>query len=474
MMAFILLTTVAMTELPTPDFFAGNDELERYLLEAAENHPSLHARHAEWLAALERIPQVTSLDDPMLEFSYFVRSNMSRSKIMVSQRFPWFGTLRLRGEKAALDAEAALERFYAERNRIFADVKEAYFDYALLADRIRVTESQAEVLSYMEDVVEGRLALGLAAEDELLRISIDKARLQDQYEELHQLRTPLAARLNETLGCEVCEERPWPESAEFPPSAPPAPVVLARIRVANPDLSIYDHLAAGRRTEIELARKDGWPSFTIGLEYMDNRRPSMELDPRPPAILRGMNMGVETAAGMMTPRPFDIAMTATDTAMAFENQRMTDREGRDEIMVSVGLSLPIWRNRVRAGIAEARHRESAVRYEKRRTTLALDTAARQALFELQDAQRRHRLYNENLLPQAQRTYESLQSRYATGAGGATFLDVLDSIQTLLEFELEAIRAERDWHVSAAQLEYLMGGPWDGKEIDNDALRELDE
>jgi outer membrane protein TolC len=64
------------------------------------------------------------------------------------------------------------------------------------------------------------------------------------------------------------------------------------------------------------------------------------------------------------------------------------------------------------------------------------------------------------VPQAEQTYESLQSQYAAAEGGADFLDLLDSVQTLLAFELEEVRAARDVQVAAAQLEYLMGGPWD--------------
>jgi len=58
-----------------------------------------------------------------------------------------------------------------------------------------------------------------------------------------------------------------------------------------------------------------------------------------------------------------------------------------------------------------------------------------------------------------RNNPSLQSAYASGAGNADFIDVLDSIQTLLNFELEQIRAARNGQQAAARLEHLMGGAW---------------
>ena len=99
-------------------------------------------------------------------------------------------------------------------------------------------------------------------------------------------------------------------------------------------------------------------------------------------------------------------------------------------------------------------------YEKQKKRLELEKTAQMAVFAVEDAQRRVRLYETTLVPQARQTYESLLSRYATGAGDAGFLDVLDSVQTLLMFELELVRAARDWQVGAADLEYLLGGPWD--------------
>ena len=134
--------------------------------------------------------------------------------------------------------------------------------------------------------------------------------------------------------------------------------------------------------------------------------------------------------------------------------------GDDNIMVSVTMSVPIWRKRIKAGIEEAKLMRRATEHEKRRSELALESSARMAVYEVKDAQRRHGLYKDTLVPQAEQTYESLQSQYSAAQGDADFLDLLDSVQMLLAFELEHVRAARDVQVAAAQLEYLMGGPWE--------------
>ena len=59
----------------------------------------------------------------------------------------------------------------------------------------------------------------------------------------------------------------------MPPSPPPAPAELARLRMANPALEEMDHVAQSRERGVELARKQGRPNFTVGLEYGDMKQP---------------------------------------------------------------------------------------------------------------------------------------------------------------------------------------------------------
>ena len=61
----------------TPVFSAGNEEIRQYLLDAAENNPGLKAKYLEWQAALQRAPQVTTLEDPMFMYSQFLQSDQN-------------------------------------------------------------------------------------------------------------------------------------------------------------------------------------------------------------------------------------------------------------------------------------------------------------------------------------------------------------------------------------------------------------
>jgi len=479
MMTIVFLIVLAQTPVEPPEFYAPNEELHGYLMEAMENHPGLHARYTEYLMALKKISQVTSLDDPMFTYGQFIQSDVNRFKVMFQQKFPWFGTLKARGEKSAAEAEARLQRFFDERNRIGMAVKKAYFEYALLRESINVTQAQADVLTYMEDTVRAKFSLGLANQDDLVRVSIEQTKLQDRYDGFLRLKPALMAQLNEVLGREPTGEIPWPQEAASPPELPPLPIVLARVRAANPQLRALDSEIESWEKSTELAKKKRFPDFTFGVEYVSISKPRQIRPDRPnPATLNAIERRRMTAANAaqtdrqairnvlqgqpaqfsspergITPLIDAYSIATYDEPMAYSDG------GDDNIMLSLSVNVPLWRKKIRAGIEEAQLGQSMVADNKRQMSLSLASGAEMAAYRFDDAQRRYELYEESLIPQARQAYESLQSQYGTTEASANFIDVLDSVQTLLRFELDQVRAERDWQIGAAELEYLMGGPW---------------
>ncbi len=409
MIAIALLATcmLAQPEISPPAYFVANAELDRYLIEAGENNPMLRARFNEWLAALERIPQVKSLDDPVFTYAPFVQSDTNDMRLVLAQKFPWFGTLSTRRDKGAAEAEAVLERFYAERNKVFANVKQAYFEYAFLRASIEVTDEQLAILGDMKEIVQLKYSLASATEGDLLRVQIEEETVQDSKNGMVRLRSASSALLSEAIGRPPSELLPWPQEAALPPPAPAIEDALALVRQANPELSAFDHIIESARKQEKLSKKERFPDFTLGVMYT----------------------------------------------------KRSSTGGEDFLMPSLSVNVPIWRGRTKAGVEEARLRTNAARQSKRHRALALESAAQMALFGMEDGLRRYNLYRDSLLPKAQQTYDSLQAAYASGGTSTDFLDVLDSIRFLLNFQLDQLRAERDLHLAAADLEMLIGGRW---------------
>ena len=112
------------TTLPAPQEspFSTAAVLDRTELvqEVLQRNPTLRAARHAWRAALERYPQVTSLDDPILGLGAAPRSFGSSKvddapKFDLSQKLPFPGKLMLRGEVALAKADAAAHDYEAVR-----------------------------------------------------------------------------------------------------------------------------------------------------------------------------------------------------------------------------------------------------------------------------------------------------------------------------------------------------------------------
>ena len=101
----------------TTDFDADISQLLSY---ARATNPGLEAAFQHWKAALERVPQATTLPEPRLSFSGYLsevetRTGPMQARIGLAQPFPWFGELELAGSVAFEVSEAAREMLEAAR-----------------------------------------------------------------------------------------------------------------------------------------------------------------------------------------------------------------------------------------------------------------------------------------------------------------------------------------------------------------------
>lgn len=448
---FQLLVAEAPAHVHTAD-----DELNVYITQALEGHPLLEARYAEWEAAMQRIPQVRSFDDPHFTYGQFIRSDVNRMKLALSQRFSAHGTRRLKGDRALSQAHAKLEVFYAERDLVVAETSRAYLDYAFLYQNLVVTDAQLEILQFIEENVRSKYSLGLAREDALVRVQIEVTKIQDRHDHFLDQRMSSSMRLSEAIGRPgTSKPLPWPTKMSAPSQAPAFDEVARRIAATNPNLRQLEHLRDSHESAARLAGKAGRPNVTLGLEYLSVSQPRKIRPDRPfPASLQGARrLLTGTTAGPVG------ALTDLYSVRNYNEPISRRGGGEDAVMVSVGINVPLWRKRVRAGVAEEKAMTYAVEQEREHRKLSLESAARTTLFQLEDGQRRDTLYAASLLPQAQRAYESLQSAYTSGASGVTILDLLDSVRVLLDFQLEQVHARHDMYIAHADLQMLMGGPW---------------
>lgn len=400
---FVTLLTVNVT--------LAQPHLNPYLQLAAENNPSLKAKFAAYHAALEKIPQVSTLPDPQLAFSYFVlpvetRLGPQQAKGSFSQQFPWFGTLKTNKSVAAGMAKVKLQQFEEAKARLFFEVKNTYFNIYLLEEAIEITEDNLLFVRSLRDLALVKFEVGKAGMVDVLRTDMEILEMENQLALLKDNRQPLIAKFEELLNTSILGPVNLPDSLPTDTLIAGKSELLDSMVASNPSVLQFDYKIKAYENQAQAARKKGAPSFRIGVEYM--------------------NMAIRTDAD-------------------------PPENGRDALMLPmVGVRLPVYRSKYKAMQREANFLEEAAGFEKEATENALTTKLEMAFRDYFDAQRRLNL-NRQLHKISKQTLDLLTTDYSTA--GKNFEELLRMERMILKYSLEIEKARVDFNVAKTVIEW---------------------
>lgn len=397
------------------EVFDRDVPLSTYLRFAAEHNPALQRLYAEWMAAVEQIAVARGWPDPRLSYTNYLASvetalGPQQHAIALSQAIPWFGKLSLKGDAQERAALAAEQRFRQARLDLYARTARAYYEYAYLAQAEAVTRENLELMRFQEGVARARYRTESARYSDLVKAQVELGVLEDRLRTLQAQRSALAAGLNAALGRPADALLPWPVPlVEAGIDFGDTTTLRDRLRRNSPALRAAE-LERDRRERLEaLARRNLYPDFMLGVKTV---------------------------------------LTDPSELTSFEDR------GRDAWMGTISLNLPIWRGKLNAAIRAAEARQRAAEHGVRSLEQALDARLSSVLFALEDAARKIRLYDRNLLPKAEQSLGAADTAYR--AGHASFLDVIDAERTLLRFQLDLARARADHGEHAFEMSALLG------------------
>ena len=396
-----------------PDFTINSD-LDTYIRYALLNNPGLEAAFQDYVAAMERIPQVTALPDPRLSYRYYIQEVETRvgpqqHAFGLSQTLPWFGKLELQGQIASRAADAAKERFDAKKDSLVAEVIDAYLEYYHLGRAVEVVRGNRDLIQQLERVARTRYGAGAANHPDIIRAQVELGQLENQLASLGDRKAPFVARLNAALNRPKSTPIPFPTQADVHPLGAPDEEVLGWIATSNPELLAMRHEIDAARAAAERAEKDFYPDFTFGVDYL--------------------------ATG-------DARMSGVAGS------------GDDAVIAGVSFNLPLARGKYRAAVREAQARQFSTALKRGDLLNKFQAEAATALFRIRDAERQIALYRDTLLPKARESLATTQASYSAGSG--SFSDLVDAQRMLLSFELSFERSRADHGQWRAVLERLVG------------------
>ena len=396
-------------------FFGGQtvhaqEILDEYLTMAAENSPLLKAKFNDYLAALETVPQVGALPDPQLAFGYFIRPVQTRVgpqefRISATQMFPWFGTLKARENVAVQTAKAKYELFEESRAKLYDEVRGTYYNLYFNQKAVSIVRENIEILQRFQNLALIKVETGKVSSVDEFRIEMEMGDLENQLALLRDHQQYLMVAFRNLLNIEL-------ENVSLPDTLWNATPTLGRqdildsIRNENHQLLGLELQREALSYKQELAKKSGKPDFSLGLDYI--------------VIGKGEN----------------------------------NLSGEDALMFPrIGITIPLYRNKYRSMIKEAAYQESAKALEKEDKMNMLETLFEKTWNELQDADRRIKLYRKQQ-DLAARSISLLEAEYATA--DENFEEVLRMERKQLYYSLELERARADKQAAVSFLNYLMG------------------
>jgi outer membrane protein TolC len=382
-------------------------------------NPSLAQMVAAWQAASARYPQARALDDPLLSTMLAPASFGSNAveagyRIEVSQKIPFPGKLRLRGQGALAEASAAQNDVDDMRVELIEAAKHAFYEYYLAERALAVNEEALRLLGEFKQSAAARYKTGQAPQQDILQAEVEIGRQQERAVALERMRNVAIARLN-TL-------------RSLPPDEPLAPSPQA--------LKVFPGLPiAASLRDLAMARRSDLKALQARLAAQEN---SLKL------ALRECYPDVEVAA-------------AYDTIMG--NGGMRDLAPQ----VGVRLNLPVRLARRNAAVAEAHAKVSQKQAEYASRVNQVQFQVQEAYEQLVESERVLGLYEKTILPAAEENVKAAQTAYVTGK--TPFLSLIEAQRNLVNLRDLNYEATADYFRRFATLERVTGGPVDAAPLD---------
>jgi outer membrane protein TolC len=120
-----------------------------------------------------------------------------------------------------------------------------------------------------------------------------------------------------------------------------------------------------------------------------------------------------------------------------------------------GMTLPVWRDKIAAEIAQAKANELAARARLSAAQIALTVDFAEQSFAYREIVRNLDLLENQLIPKARQSLEIARANYL--AGTIDFFNLMDTERTLLNFELSEVEARTQCAIVLSKLSLLIAG-----------------
>ena len=385
------------------------DTINTIIEEARSNNPEIQAMRQNVKAKEARARAEGILDDPSLrvemmdlskENPFPTPGNAMQTRYEISQMLPYPGKLSLQKRMALLEVLMAAAELKAKEIEIITMLKEAYYEYLFIDESIKVAKEIKGLISNMARIAEIKYATGEVAQQDVIKAQVELTMLINEIIVLEAEKEIVQAEIKGLLS--RAQDTPLLEPEGMPEKKVDIKIgeLIDKALEVSPDLQMMRYEIEVKGLEVELAKKNYYPDFMVGIAPIQ-------------------------------------------------------REGRfDAWDAMFQVNVPIWRTKYDNQVGAAVNTVEALKSKLRGEENIKAAEVKEGAIKVETADKIRMLYETSLIPQVELSFDSALKNYQTGK--VDFLTLIDTERILKKTRIEHLDTVITYYKRVASLERVVG------------------
>jgi cobalt-zinc-cadmium efflux system outer membrane protein len=389
-------------------------DLQAFITEAVQANPEIKEKSQLKTASQEAVRPAGALDDPTLSFNLlaipvdnwsFRDWDMTQKQFAVTQKFPFPGKRRLRSEVAQEQSRSDDFSLQDKVNEIRTRVIQGYWNLSLAYASYDTTQKNKQLWEQVVQVAETRYAVGRGLQADVLQAQVELGNYLDRLLQWRQRQESQRADLNALRAQPPGAPITQPQPLKSRPLTLKLEDLLAQA-ASQPRLQALKAQITKQVKAVDLARKDFYPDFNVGLAY------GLREDKFP-------------------------------------------KERPDFFSSSFTMTVPLWQGaKLKPRVREQQARQAAAQDAHQSAWDRLRSAIKDRFEILQRLAQQITLYGQGIIPQARQAADASLAAYQTGA--LDFASLTQNLIALYNAELRWQGYLKDFESNWAEMEWLVG------------------
>ncbi len=383
------------------------ESIQQIIQKALRENPQLKAIQYQLKAYKEKQDYISSLPDPVFSFSikdiqlfykplFRTLEPMQTINVSLSQKIPWLRKLKL---KKQIVKKLYDEKFYtlqSKKQEILYNIYRYAFKYWQINEKLKIVKEYKEVAQHLIDFSNTLYSVGKVSQTDVFNSQVFYSKLLEEEKRLLESKKAILAKLAYYTTFKV-------KSVDVKPETPYKLQNLEAIKNKalnnNPQIKVFEEKVKEKKKELELAKLGHKPDFKVFSTYSYRQQ-----------FRDYVSVGVS----------FNIPKKEVYDKKVLEAANL--KVSQEKIYLDVV-------NKILSEIEDTYHLANSY-YDS------------------------YKIFNQFLLFQSQKVYESVISEYEVGK--KNIFDVLKSLNQILDVKMRLVDTTAEFNISYKKLQKLAG------------------